>query len=86
VESLKNWNPGKADEVWKVMICARDAQRVDDIITCLCYILTDAGSNKERGIDLIARMNGKQIIDGLIAYKDSAYKSVRSALTETPSS
>lgn len=35
---MKNWKPGTADEVWKVIICARDASRASDLIDTMLYI------------------------------------------------
>lgn len=76
----KEWKPGKADEVWKVMICARDASSADQLIASLVYLLTDAGTDEDRGIDLIRSMSGDQIIDAILAYKQKSYQSVKNAM------
>jgi len=77
---VKQWKPGKADDVWKVMICARDAAQTDELLSSLTYILTDAGSDTQRGLDAIRQMTGAQIIDGLLAYKNVSYQSVAAAV------
>ena len=69
----KNWKPGVADEIWKIMICARDAERADDVIGGITYIL---GVTQEE----LRQMTGAQILDGLLAYKRSAYDSVEAGL------
>lgn len=79
---VKEWKPGMADEVWKLMACARDAQQTDELLGKLSYILTDAGADTAKGIELIRQMTGDQIIDGLKAYRESSYKSVRAAYHE----
>lgn len=80
VQPAKNWKPGKADEVWKVMVCARDAERADDLISGLVYILTDCGSDEEKGMAQIARMSGQEIIDTLKTYKKASYDSVKNGM------
>lgn len=76
----KQWNPGKADEVWKILICANDVNRTEDVIQFLLYVLTDAGNDLVKGVEQIKQMSGKDIIQGLNAYKESAYKSVEEGL------
>lgn len=76
----KQWLPGKADAVWKVIICAHEASQTDDVLNYLSYILTDAGGDKERGLETIRQMSGEQIIGGLLAYRDTSYQSVAMAL------
>ena len=78
--NAKNWKAGSAVEVRKVMVCARDASRADDLLGNLIYILTDAGSNSEAGLAWLRGMSGAEIVDGLLAYRKSAYDSVARGL------
>lgn len=76
----KTWKPGVADEPWKVLICARDAERADECLSFLVYVLTNAGSDTESGLAEIREKSAADIIDGLKAFKKSAYDSVAKAL------
>lgn len=73
----KLWKPGVADETWKVLICARDFMRADDIMGHLVYVLTTAGADTEAGLEQISKMTGKQIVDGLKAYALSSSDSIK---------
>jgi hypothetical protein len=79
----KVWKAGTADEVWKVIVCARDAHRADDLLSALQYILTDAGSDSQKALEKIRAMTGKQIVDGLLAYQKSSYDSVAKAIRKS---
>lgn len=79
-EPMKKWAAGIADEPWKIMLCARDAAMASETIGRLIYILTDAASDRDKGVEILRGLTGKEIIDGLIAYQGSAAKSVQSAL------
>ena len=81
--SFKQWKPGKADEIWKLMICARDAARTDELIDALIGILTDAGSDTQAGLARLRGMSGADIVDGLLAYKAKSYESVKRAYSKT---
>lgn len=78
----KHWQPGHADDVWKVLICARDAYQADELLGGLVAILTHAGSDIDKGLSEIRTMSGASIIDAIVAYRDSSYASVKSALVE----
>jgi hypothetical protein len=78
----KHWKPGHADEVWKVLICARDANQADELLGRLVGILTYAGSDVDKGLNAIRAMSGREIIDAIVAYRDSNYDSVKSALSK----
>lgn len=62
------------------MVCARDAAHSEDTIGTLVYILTDTPGDIEVGMETLRGMTGKDIVDGLLAYRDSAYKSVANGL------
>jgi hypothetical protein len=78
----KHWKPGHADEVWKVLISARDANQADELLGRLVGILTYAGSDIDKGLDEIRTMSGRAIIEAIVAYRDSSYDSVKSALSK----
>lgn len=80
MQSAKKWKPGKADAVWKVMVCARDAEKADDLISSLVYILTNCGSDEERGLRQISEMSGEEIVEALQAYRKKSYDSVKSGM------
>ena len=80
---VKNWKSGCADEVWKIIICARDIKTADDLIQDLIYILTSSGSDIKAGYLEIKEMSGKQILDGINSYKESRIKAVQNALEKS---
>lgn len=80
---IKIWNAGKADEAWKVMICARDAMRAEDIALGLHSILLGGSKEFPAALDDLSRMSGKQIADGLRAYHQCAINSVVNGLEPT---
>jgi hypothetical protein len=75
------WKVGKADEVWKLMICARDAENAKELITHLAYILDNpgGGATLEDCADVIRRFSGEQIAESLLDYRNSAMLSVLAA-------
>lgn len=77
---MKLWKAGTADEPWKIIVCAHDIYRVEDIINGLTYILTDAGGDREKGMSILKEMSGKDIIEGLLAHRESTRKSVENGL------
>jgi hypothetical protein len=81
-ELMKKWKAGEADEVWKIIVCARDAERADDTIGWLIYILTDVEGGRERSIEAIRQMSGKEIVDGLLAFQLKAYQGVKNGLNK----
>jgi hypothetical protein len=84
MNSPKKWNAGVADETWKVIVCARDLSRVDDLLSALSYYLTDAGDDTQRGLSIVREMSGSTIIDALEAHKRTSLMSVQSALSKPP--
>jgi flagellin-specific chaperone FliS len=75
------WASSKADAAWKVMICARDAMRAEDIIQGLSYILDNPGGVAlEQHADVIRRFSGDQIADALLEYRNTRMQSVASVL------
>lgn len=79
----KQWKAGTADEVWKVMVCARDAYYAEQTIGHLVYVLTGAGNDIKKGVELIKQMTGEQIINALYAYEKSSYDSVAKAIRKS---
>jgi hypothetical protein len=77
---VRQWKAGTADEVWKVIICARDAYHADEVLSSLIYILTDAGDDTERGNVLLKEMSGAQIVDGLLTYINGCRESVKNGI------
>lgn len=82
---VKEWKPGKSDAVWKLMVCARDAARVDEILSEMVAILTSTGGDRERGIAEMKEMSGREIVDGLLGYQARAYESVKMAYDDRTS-
>lgn len=75
------WKAGNADEVWKLMICARDASRAEDLIRGVASILDNPGScDVEKAADVLRRFTGDQIADALVAYRNSMMMSVMKAV------
>jgi hypothetical protein len=75
------WALSKADDAWKVMICARDAMLAEDIIQGLSYILDNPGGVALEGhADVIRRFSGDQIADALMEYRNTRMSSVASGL------
>ncbi len=71
---------GNADEVWKVLICATQVARADDLINGLAFILGETGINTEQSIKVIQRYSGEEIAEALLQYKEQAVMSVEAAL------
>lgn len=82
MEKPKEWKAGVADKVWKINICSRDYQRADDILDWMGYILTDAGNDKERALKTLSEFTGKQIMNGLLAYRSKALKAIENGLSK----
>lgn len=81
MENPKIWKAGKADEAWKIMVCARDAERAKDLILGVAYILDNPGHvSLDESADVLRRFTGAQIADALIAYRNSAMLSVANAI------
>lgn len=80
-EHAKVWKPGCADEVWKVLVCAQEVRLASETISGLCYILTAAGSDEAAALAKIKGMSGAQIVDALKAFRETARKSVETALS-----
>jgi hypothetical protein len=80
----KTWKAGTADEVWKVMICARDAYETEKAISFLSYILTDCGADLAKGLAKIRKMTGEQIVNALIDHVEVSRRSVENALRGGP--
>lgn len=77
----KKWKDGMADEAWKVMICARDANRAEDIASHLAYILTDLGhASFEQQIEAISAFSGEQIATALKERVLSGQRAIAAAL------
>ena len=76
----RQWKPGTSDEAWKVIICARDAYDTEQLLSSLTYILTDAGSDTERGLATIRNMTGDQIVTALLAHVECSRMSVEMAI------
>ena len=79
---MKKWHPGKADEAWKVMICARDAQQATDALRLMHTVLTEVPGNPDAANDALRQMTGKQIVDGLLAFIASNHESVNMAIRQ----
>ena len=73
---MKRWHTGKADEAWKVMICARDAQMAIDAMNMLYLVLGHATEAELR------KMSGDQIVSQMKAFIDSQQESVRMGLKD----
>lgn len=75
------WNYSKADDAWKVMICARDAMRDEDLIQGVAYILDNPGGvSLEEHAEVVRRFSGDQIADTLMEYRNTRMQSVASGL------
>jgi hypothetical protein len=75
------WGSSNADAAWKVMICARDAMRAQDLIQGVSYILDNPGGVAlEEHADVIRRFSGDQIADALLEYRNTRMQSVASGL------
>lgn len=81
----KDWAPGIADEIWKIAICARDMQRDEEALSYLCHVLTNAGSDQEKGLELIRQMSGAQIVTAIQDRISSALKSIGNGLQQKDS-
>lgn len=75
----KQWQAGVADEAWKVIICAREAEDVEQALSFLGYVLTSA-RNWEEAAAVLRQMTGAEIVDGVLAYRERAKQSVENAL------
>lgn len=81
MSGVKTWKAGTADEAWHVIVCARDASRATDLLQGLGYILLDVGFASDDQIAAgLSELSGKQIADGLLAYRESNIQAVRNAL------
>lgn len=84
MEKPVNWKSGKADEAWKVIVCARDARRAEDLLQGVAYILDNPGNTNLSGYaDVLRRFTGDQIADALLAYHRKCFVAVLNALPDT---
>lgn len=81
---MKLWKDGVADETWKIIICAENVRTAESALSALTYILADSSSGHEASLNSLRAMSGKEIVDGLLAYRSSAYRSVEKALKKEP--
>jgi hypothetical protein len=79
---MKHWHPGTADEAWKVMICAQEAQNAKNALSSLHMMLTDVPGNPDAANEALRNMTGKQIVDGMLAYIKSRHEGVKRALAK----
>lgn len=79
----KKWEEGKADEPWKVVVCAQAAYKAEETLNSLASILVDeVGCSIDAKAAAIAEFSGAEIVDALLRYRDSAIGSVKSALRD----
>ena len=78
----KVWKDGSADDAWKIAICARDSERVRDVIMFLDAVLCegDAAKTPEAAIERLRRLTMDEALDGLVDYHESAKRSVAKGL------
>jgi hypothetical protein len=76
----KRWKAGHDDEVWNAMSCARDAMQARECLSFLSLALSDYPGDIDRAEAQLRAMTGAQIIDGLCAYYETAYRSVANAI------
>ena len=76
----KVWNPGVADEPYKMLVCAGDYTRARDIKSWLVSVSTDAGSDYKAGEKQLRQFSGNQIVDAILAYERSALESIEAGL------
>jgi len=62
---MKQWKAGVVDERWKEVVVKAEKTMAQQALNTLLYILTDTGS-----MDELTAMSGKQIVNGIIAYRD----------------
>lgn len=74
---FNKWKAGTADEVWKVIISARDACRAEEVLDTLNYILIDGGGKDYLSLK---EMSGKDIVDGILEYRGKSYKAVENGI------
>lgn len=76
---VKHWKSSPADEAWMVMISARDHLQAETVIHNLVHLLVKK-DYKEACIDDLRQFTGDQIVNGLLAYKDSCLKCIEKAV------
>lgn len=79
-DDIRKWGPAPVNATWKVMVNANDVQCVDQSLLTMAYILTDTAIDYEKAIAKLKALSGKQIIEGLLAYRSRAYDNVNLGL------
>lgn len=77
------WKAGIADQVWKVLICARDTQKAKDLLQGLAYVLAGSGlRSEEECAKIIAGYSGEEIAAAIFDYHNSNLLSVERGLNK----
>lgn len=63
---MPTWKAGITDEVWKVLICARDISAAKDALSLIAYICGEG--NDAAQIVTLRSMTGEQIVDAVQAF------------------
>lgn len=81
---VKKWNPGVADEVWKIHICSRDVTSAEETIATLHYIVSPnyKFSTFEESIEDLKKFSTKQILDAVRKYRDASLLSINKGLNK----
>lgn len=79
------WKSSVAREVWKVIICTREAERVTEVLQSIAYIVGGPGHRTEQECsDLLSPLSGAEIVQALLAYQECNAESVARAVREVP--
>jgi hypothetical protein len=74
---MKTWKPGAATEDWQRAICKRDAKQANDMLLALCYITSEAPCLTIEACSAhLSTLTGEEIARALLAYRDSALRSI----------
>lgn len=71
-----------ADEVWKIMICARDIQRVEEALATIEYVVSGGFGSKttEERLAVLRGMTGYDIARKITDHIENRRKSVEAAI------
>ena len=80
--SAKQWTPGKADEAWKVLVCGKELQTLNDMEANLMNLLADYAKGTLGMREDIANMTGSEILDAIEAKREVLRKTIENGLAK----
>ena len=80
MSEAKTYKAGVADEVWKVLIAARDHTRASDLLREVSHIVAGPTTSTDEAATALRGFTGDQIVGALLAYRENAFQMIANGL------